>query len=56
MGEGATFYKDVYIGMPSVIGINGVKGIINMDLTDEEENKLNLSINIIKEAIESMEV
>ena len=52
----STFYKDVYIGMPSVIGINGVKGIINMDLSDEEENKLNLSINIIKEAIESMEV
>lgn len=52
----STYYKDVYVGMPSVIGINGVKGVVNFDLTDEEENKLNLSIKVIKEAIESMEV
>ena len=42
--------------MPSVIGIDGVKGVINLELTPTEENKLNLSISIIKEAIESMEV
>ena len=52
----STFYKNVYISMPSVIGINGVKGIVNIPLSDEEENKLNLSIKVIKEAIESMEV
>ena len=52
----STYYKNVYLGMPSVIGINGVKGVINFDLTDEEENKLNLSIKVLKEAIESMEV
>lgn len=52
----STFYRNVYISMPSVIGINGVKGIVNIPLSDEEENKLNLSIKVIKEAIESMEV
>ena len=52
----STYYKNVYLGMPSVIGINGVKGVINLELTDEEENKLNLSIKVLKEAIESMEV
>lgn len=52
----STYYKGVYIGMPSVIGIDGIKGVINLELTPTEENKLNLSISIIKEAIESMEV
>ena len=52
----STYYKDVYIGMPSVIGKDGVKGVINLKLTPTEEKKLNLSISIIKEAIESMEV
>lgn len=52
----STFYRNVYISMPSVIGINGVKGVVNIPLSDEEENKLNLSIKVIKEAIESMEV
>lgn len=52
----STYYKNVYIGMPSVIGIDGVKGVINLELTPTEENKLNLSISIIRDAIESMEV
>lgn len=43
--------NDVFIGMPSVINKNGIREICNISLTNEERDKLQNSINIIKEAI-----
>jgi len=47
--------NEIFIGMPSIINSNGIKERLDIELTDEEQEKLNRSINTIKEAIESLE-
>ena len=48
--------NDVYVGLPVVLNRTGVSKKIFIDLTDEETNKLQNSINIIKEAINKIEL
>ena len=48
-------YSGIYIGMPSVIGKNGIKGVMKIKLTNEEASKLENSIEIIKNNISSLE-
>ncbi len=43
--------NDLFIGMPSVINKDGIREICNISLTNDEREKLQNSINIIKEAI-----
>ena len=52
----STYLDGIYIGMPSIININGVKGIVNIEFTEEEKNKLSSSIKKTKKVIEDMEV
>ena len=40
--------KDVYAGVPSVIGRTGVKGLLTLKLTPDEEKKFNHSCEILK--------
>ena len=40
--------KDVYAGVPSVIGRTGVKGLLTLRLTPDEEKKFNHSCEILK--------
>ena len=47
--------NEIFIGMPSIINSNGVKDRINIELNNEEQNKLSKSINTIKEAIKSLD-
>lgn len=47
--------NDVFVGLPYVIGSSGIENKIYVSLTDEETNKLQNSIDIIKEAINSIE-
>ena len=51
----SSYVDDIYIGMPSVIGKNGVKGTMKINFTEEEQEKYENSKRVIKEAIESME-
>ena len=39
---------DIYIGVPAVINSNGVREILELDLSEKEQEKLNNSCNIIK--------
>ncbi len=39
---------DIYIGVPAVINKNGVREIIKLDLTKEEQTKLDESCNMLK--------
>lgn len=48
-------YNGIYIGMPSVINKNGIKGVMKIKLTNEEAKKLEDSIEIIENTISSME-
>ena len=47
--------NDVYIGLPSVINAHGAERKLYFKLNDKETNKLQNSINIIKENINKME-
>lgn len=41
--------NDIYIGVPAIIGRNGVREILTIDLNQEEQEKLNHSCNLIKQ-------
>lgn len=41
--------KNVFAGVPTVVGINGVEQVIEFPLTAEEQEKLNASCAVIKE-------
>ena len=44
----------IFYGNPTIVNKNGAYKRIDLKLTDEEENKLNNSINVLKEAIDSI--
>ena len=46
--------NDVYVGLPAIVNKDGVQRRIRLKLTDEETEKLQNSIDIIKENIESL--
>lgn len=46
--EGEYGQKDVYAGVPCVIGRNGVVGKLHLDLTDEELSKMQNSCDILR--------
>ena len=46
--------NDVYIGLPSVINKFGADRKINVDLNEQETEKLLNSINVLKEAIREL--
>ena len=43
--------KGFFIGVPSVVNRNGVRQILQMSITDEEQKKFNVSCDIIKEML-----
>jgi L-lactate dehydrogenase len=45
--------NDIYIGIPAVINSKGVRELIELDLTEEEQEKLNNSCKIMKDMIDS---
>jgi len=46
--------NDVYIGMPAIVNENGAQRKVPFKLAEEEKEKLQKSINIIKESIKSL--
>ena len=46
--NGAYGQDDIYIGVPAVINSNGVRELLDLELNNEEQEKLNNSCNIIK--------
>ena len=47
--------NNIYISMPCILNINGIKNKVSFPLSYEENKKLNNSINIIKYAINKIE-
>ncbi|MBC7997064.1 MAG: malate dehydrogenase [Leptolyngbya sp.] len=54
MAQGQYGLNDVYIGLPTVLGKNGVEKIVELKLTDEESALLKKSADSIKENINLM--
>jgi L-lactate dehydrogenase len=48
-------YNDVYIGMPAILNEKGAERRIRLNLTPTEEERLQKSINVIKDSIKSIE-
>ena len=46
-------FKNIYAGVPVIIGKNGVEKIIELDLTKEEKDNFNKSLNSVKELYEA---
>lgn len=50
--QGEYGQKDIYLGVPAIIGASGVEKIIEIDLTAEEEAMLNKSIKAVRNTME----
>ena len=48
--------RAVFIGVPTIIGRNGVKEIIELDLNDEEKEKFKNSVQVLDEHFNSLEL
>lgn len=54
--EGEYGYKDIYLGVPTVLGGNGIESIIELPLTDEEKQQLDQSAEDVKKVIDILPV
>ena len=54
--QGQYNVNDLYIGVQSVIGRNGVEKIIEFDLTSKEKEMLNSSINSVKNLVSQIDL
>ncbi|MCR3761726.1 L-lactate dehydrogenase [Clostridium felsineum] len=52
--EGQYGIKDVYMGVPSIVGINGAKEIIEVPLNEEEKKELEASAKTLKETLNNI--
>ncbi|WP_417499384.1 malate dehydrogenase [Methylophaga sp.] len=44
-------YNDLFIGLPAILGKNGVEAIVELDLTDKEKMKLQHSVESVKDVV-----
>ncbi len=50
--EGEYGQKDMFASVPAILGKTGVEGIVEINLTEDEQNKFNHTCEILKEYIE----
>lgn len=48
--------KDVFIGVPTIIGRNGVKEILELNLSEDEKKKFDNSVEVLKSAFEDINI
>ncbi|TRM12928.1 malate dehydrogenase [Lentibacillus cibarius] len=53
--EGEYGYKDIYLGVPTIIGGNGLEEIIELDLTEDEKAALDQSADSVKNVLHMLE-
>jgi malate dehydrogenase len=54
--DGEYGYSDVTIGVPAVIGKNGVEKIIELELDDDEKKVFDAGVKSVKDAISGIEI
>ncbi|UUI03833.1 malate dehydrogenase [Oceanobacillus jeddahense] len=52
--EGEYGYRDIYLGVPTVLGGKGIESVIELPLTEEEQQQLNQSADDVKQVIASL--
>jgi len=50
--EGQYGYTDICLGVPTILGGNGIENIVQLDLDEDEKEALNISANVVKELVE----
>jgi malate dehydrogenase len=50
--QGEYGYQDLFIGLPVVLGRNGVKKVIDMELNESERSMLDHSANAVRSVVE----
>lgn len=50
--EGEYGYSDLYLGVPVVLGGNGLEKVIELDLTEDEEKALSQSVESVKKVMD----
>jgi malate dehydrogenase len=53
--EGEYGLENVFVGVPVVLGKNGIERIIELSLTDEEKVQLNASAKAVKEMMDVLD-
>lgn len=50
--EGEYGYSDIYLGVPTILGGNGIEEVIELDLTDKEKTALDKSAQSVKNVLD----
>ena len=53
--EGEYGYNDIYVGVPTILGGNGVEKVIELDLTEEEKQAFAKSVQSVKNVMQELE-
>lgn len=53
--EGEYGYQDIYLGVPVILGGNGIEKVIELDLTEQERQALNRSVESVVNVIEKLD-
>lgn len=54
--EGEYGYNNVYLGVPTVLGGNGIESVIEISLTSEEKSYLDKSVQSVEKVLEMLKV
>jgi L-lactate dehydrogenase len=49
--DGEYGQKDIYIGVPAVVNRSGIREIVQLKLNEEETEKFNNSVNVLKKTM-----
>lgn len=52
--EGEYGYEDLYLGVPTILGGNGVERVLELDLTSEEKQGLDRSVSTVRSVLEML--
>lgn len=53
--EGEYGFNDLYLGVPTLLGANGVEKIFELELTDEEKAALNVSAEAVRDVMKALQ-
>ena len=51
--DGQYGIEDLYVGVPVVIGANGIQEVVELDLDEEEKKHFDISIDAVKELFDA---
>lgn len=54
--DGEYNQKDIYIGVPAIITNKGVRGLLELPLSEQDQEKLSNSCKILRETIDSLDI